>query len=503
MEKYDIVIIGGGPAGYAAAMRSIDFHKKTLLIERDKVGGAGIYNGVLASKTMWELSKDVNLAKKRVDKFSTCSDFELDYNEVIKEIDQALEERTRQLMDHLDGVKEEGYGNVFFYKNGNAKLVSQHEVEITSANGSTQVVYAEHIILATGSKPRYLAHIPIDEKIIVTSNGIHAWKELPKSMVVLGAGVIGCEYATIFSNFGKTKVNVIDKADHILPFEDGDVVNVVENKFEENGIHIHRNSKLIRMEVIDGEVEYELEFEGGNKETFRVEKALVSVGRVPNTEGLGLEEIGIELTDRGAVKDDDTQSSVPHIYAVGDLTADISLVNVGELEGRHAVKRIVGKSKKPLNYDHICSIMFLTPIVAGVGLNESQARAKGISYQVVSIDYSVIPRGIAMRNPTGFFKILVTNDREMKVIGMRAVGAQASTAIQAVGLLISQNKGIEELAELIHPHPSLIEGIQECCRMLLGKSIFKPHIFKDAMKYKGYTAGSYVDLSEDCIGVNC
>lgn len=503
MEKYDIIIIGGGPAGYAAAMRAIDFHKKTLLIEKEKIGGAGLYNGVLSSKTMWELSKDVRLARERVEKFSKETPFELDYNEVKCELNCAINERKHQLESHLEGIKQEGYNDVFFYKNGTGKLISKNEIEITQKDGSKETVFGEYIILATGSSPRYLPHIPIDEKIIVTSDGIHDWEELPESMVVLGAGVIGCEYATIFSNFGQTKVNIIDKADRILPFEDGDIVNVVEKKFEQSNVHIHRTSRLIRMDVVDGKVEYELEFKDGKKEIFHVEKALISVGRIANIKNIGLEEVGIKLTERGSVDDDDTQTNIPNIYAIGDLTADISLVNVGELEGRHAVKRIVGRSKYRLSYNHVCSIMFLNPIIAAVGLNETQARQKGISYQVVSIDYSLIPRGIAMRNPTGFFKILVTNNEEMKVIGMRAVGAQASSAIQAVGLLISQGKGIHELAELIHPHPSLIEGIQECCRMLLGKSIFKPHIFKDAMKYKGYTAGEYFDLSEDCIGVNC
>lgn len=503
MERYEIVIIGGGPAGYAAAMRAIDFGKKTLLIEKSKVGGAGLYNGVLSSKTLWELSKDVNLARKRVEKYSTNSNFQLDFNEVKKELHAAIEQRKEQLESHLVKLKSEGYNDTFFYKNGYGKLLNEHEIEITYTDQSKETIYAENIILASGSRPRYLPHIPIDEKTIVTSDGIHDWEELPKSMVVLGAGVIGCEYATIYSNFGKTKVHIIDKADRILPFEDDDVVNVVENKFEENNIHIHRNSKLIRMEIINGEVEYELEFQDKSREIFHVEKALVSVGRVPNIENLGLEKVNIKLSERGAIEDNDTQTNIPHIYAVGDLTADMALVNVGEIEGRHAVKRIMGLSTRPISYNNICSIMFLKPIIAGVGLNEKQARDRGISYQVVSIDYSLIPRGVAMRNPEGFFKILVTNDKEMRVIGMRAVGPQASSAIQAVGLLIAQEKGIEELAELIHPHPSLIEGIQECCRMLLGKSILKPHIFKDGMKYKGYTDGKYSDKSVECIGIGC
>ena len=261
---------------------------------------------------------------------------------------------------------------------------------------------------------------------------------------------------------------------------------MVEDHFEKNGIHIHRNANLERMEIKDGRVEYELTYLDGRREIFVVDKALVSVGRVPNIEGLELQNAGVELNHKMAIQDYDTQTNVENIWAIGDVTADIALVNVGELEGRHAIHRIAKLAPKPLEYDNVSFIMFLKPEVAGVGLNEKQCKSKGISYQVVAMDYSRIPRAIAMRNPSGFFKILVTNDTEMKVLGMRAVGPHASSAIQAVGLLISQNMSIAALAELVHPHPSLIEGIQECCRMLLGTSIFKPQALGSGIRYTGY-----------------
>ncbi len=486
MEKYEICVIGGGPAGYAAAMRALDLNFKTLLIEKDRIGGAGLYNGALSSKTLWELSKDISHLRERIDKYSTCSTFDLDFSQIKKELDEAVLQRGDMLESHLDALKDEGYNNLFFHKKGSGTLISENKIEITYLDGSKETIFADNIILATGSSPRKLPNIPIDEETIVTSDSIHQWKELPKSLVILGAGVIGCEYATIYSNFGKTKVYLIDKAPRILPFEDEDVANMVEEHFEKNDITIHRSASLLRMEKVDGEVEYEIQNGDGTTETHRVEKALVAVGRVPNTQGLGLEKVGITLNKRGAIENDDTRTSVPNIYAIGDLTADIALVNVGELEGRHAVKRIAKMVHFDLKYDNISYIMFLKPIVAGVGLSEKQCREKGISYQVVTMDYRCIPRAIAMRNPPGFFKIIVTNDQELKVLGMRAVGAQASSAIQAVALLISQGKGIQEIAELIHPHPSLIEGIQECCRMLMGKSIFKPHVFKNGIDYRGY-----------------
>jgi dihydrolipoamide dehydrogenase len=338
-----------------------------------------------------------------------------------------------------------------------------------------------------------LPELPIDEKLVMTSEGIENMTDFPESMVIVGAGVIGCEYATIFSGFGRTKVNLIDKGDRILPFEDKDVVDIIERNLENNGVLIHRNSKLLNMRIINGRVEYELEYTDGSKETFNVEKALISVGRVANLEDLWDDKVGIDVTKRG-IHNDDTQTNVSNIYAVGDLTADISLVNVGELEGRYAVERIFGKPDRKLVYENISTIMFLSPEVAGVGHNETYAKEKGMNYKVVTLEYSTIPRAIAKRNTQGFIKLLVTDDDHMKILGMKVVGNHASSAIQAVAVLISMDKGIEELAECVHPHPSITEGIQECVRMLMGKSMFKPSALKGRISCRRYANGVYDDI---------
>ncbi|MFK7900951.1 MAG: NAD(P)/FAD-dependent oxidoreductase [Cyclobacteriaceae bacterium] len=499
MEKYELCVIGGGPAGYSAAMRAMDFKKKTILIEKEKIGGAGLYNGAFQSKAMWELAKDVATTRQKMVKLSSFDNFQYRYKDVQKELNSAVNERAHQLEKHLDLLTtDDEYKDLFTLSYGTGRFLSKNEVEITATDGTKKVIWAEHIILATGSRPRYLPNIPIDEKIIVTSDGVHKWDRLPDSMVILGAGVIGCEYATIFSNLGRTKVFLIDKAPRILPFEDEDIVNVIESNLEGNGVTIHRNSKLLRMEIVNGEVEYELEYESGEKKVYQVEKALVSVGRVPNTENIGIEKTGIELTERGHIEDDDTQTMIPNIYAVGDITADMSLVNVGELEGRHATRLIFNPSGKKVTYDNVSTIMFLKPEVAGVGLNEIEAQKKGICYKVVRIDYSSIPRALAMGVKQGFFKILVTNDAEMKILGMRALGTHASSAIQAVALLIQMNKGIAALSDMIYPHPSIVEGIRECARCLLGKPVFKPRLFKEIITMGEFGEdGKYKDLSHE------
>ena len=491
MKKFDVVVIGAGPAGYAAAMRAVDFKKKVALIEKRQIGGAGIHHGALWSKTWWELSREAFSIRKHGETLNTGK-VNFNFTRVKTEVRTAIQERMEQLEHHMQNINVSIGDGLFEFIQGSAKVKDTHTIEVNTSGGK-EILEAEYIILATGSKPRYLPTIPIDEENVFTSDGLDKLEEFPKSMVIVGAGVIGCEFATIFSNFGHTKVHLIDKGDRILPFEDEDVVKVIERNLEAKNVLIHRNSRLIDMKLEPNGVVYTLEYTDGSKEVFRVEKALVSVGRVPNYENLFDEGVNIEIDNRGII-DDLTQTSVKNIYAVGDITADISLVNVGELEGRFAVERIFGKPERDLIYENISTIMFLSPEVAGVGMNEIQAREKGLDYKVVSIDYSCIPRAIAMRNTQGFIKILVTNDDKQLILGMRVVGEHASSAIQAVALLISMGKGIKELAELIHPHPSIIEGIQECGRMLLGKSMLKPAVLRNAMVCKTYKGGKYEDL---------
>lgn len=492
MKKFDLCVIGAGPSGYAAAMRAVDFKKKVLLIEKNKIGGAGIHHGALTSKTWWELSREAYTLSQLSNALNVTPP-KHNFLKLNSEVRKAAEERMELLEHHMYNINVSDGNELFTFMKGEAKLITQNTVSIQQ-NGETEEIHADYIILATGSRPRMLPHIPIDEETILTSDGIDKLKEFPKSMVILGAGVIGCEFATIFSNFGMTKVHLIDKGDRILPFEDEDVVKVIEQNLEAKNVLIHRNSQLIEMTVVNDKVHYVLEYTDGSKEVFMVEKALISVGRVPNYENLIDPSIQIEMDARG-IKDNLTQTSLPNVFAVGDITADIALVNVGELEGRYAVERIFGKPTRDLIYENISTIMFLAPEVAGVGLNEIKAKELGIDYRIVSMDYGCISRAIAMRNTQGFMKILVTNDDDMRILGMRVIGEHASSAIEAVALLISMDKGIEELTELIHPHPSIIEGIQECVRMLTNKSILKPSVLRGAMKCGCYANGTYSDIT--------
>ncbi|TNF49944.1 MAG: NAD(P)/FAD-dependent oxidoreductase [Bacteroidetes bacterium] len=480
MEKFDLIVIGGGPAGYAAAMRGIDFGKKVCLIEKDKVGGAGVYNGALSSKTLWEISNKVANINDTIVSEGRAP-YEVSWNEIKRTLAEAIFERKFQYSCHIKLLQTETMNKLLTYERGKGVLNNANEVTIFH-EGTEKVIWGDNIILATGSHPRKVPNIPVDEKIIMTSDGIDQLEEYPKSLVIVGAGVIGCEYATIFSNFGKTKVYIIDRQERILPFEDEDISKLIAANLTSKGVTIHSKAHLERMEIVNGQVEYELSYEDGRKEIIQVEKALLSIGRSPNVEGLGLEKAGVQMSKRGVhIGDDDTRTNVPNIYAVGDVSGRIALVNMGEIEARHAVEKAFGNKPERLSYENVCTIMFLNPEVASVGMNEQQCLQQNIPVKVVKVDYSLITRAIAMRKTQGFFKIIVTNDDQMRILGMRVVGEHASTAIQAVGLLVKLHMPIEVLSELIHPHPSIVEGIQECVRMLLNRSIFKSSVFKDKL----------------------
>ncbi len=200
-----------------------------------------------------------------------------------------------------------------FYEKGDGCIIDKNTVKITKEDGTIKKVTTDNILITTGSRPRIPANITVDEKIILTSDGIKNLTDFPKSMVVLGAGVIGCEFATIFSLMSNTKVSLIDKADRILPFEDEDVTKIIETNLEQHGCRLHHGASLVRMEIKNGEVEYELKYKDGKTEVYTVEKALVSIGRVPNIENIGLENAGIKLNERDCIWDDDTQTNISNI----------------------------------------------------------------------------------------------------------------------------------------------------------------------------------------------
>jgi dihydrolipoamide dehydrogenase len=484
MNHYDVAVIGAGPAGFAAAMRAWDYGKNVLLVEKARMGGAGVHDGALSSKTMWELSKDYRAATRR-DRGFVADRVQVSFDQVKSCVETAVREKEGQLERQLRALSTPipGHAGRVTTLRGAARFVDAHTLRVTGTDpGDDHLVTASNVVIATGSRPRTLPGIDIDGEVVLSSDHIGTLRSFPRSLVIVGAGVIGCEFATIFSNYGQTKVYVIDRAERILPFEDADVAQLCATNLEAKGVTLHRSAKLLDLKVVDGHVRYTIEHATGGRETIDVEKALVAIGRAPNIVDLGLEAAGVALDAKGQIQSTDTVTSVPHIHAVGDATLDIALVNVGEIEGRYAVDRMFGAATCALSYENISTIMFLDPEVASVGLNELQAQAAKVPYRVAVYGYGLVNRCIAMRATSGFIKLLVTDDDELRVLGMRALGAHASTAIEAVSLMVCHRRSVRDLAELLHPHPAVTEALQDCVRMLLGTSIHKPHVFQSELR---------------------
>jgi dihydrolipoamide dehydrogenase len=480
-REFDLCILGAGPAGYAAAMRAHDLGKRVVLIERQSVGGAGIHRGALSSKTLWQLSNDYARAVS-TDRGYCLGDVHVSFKDVIGCVDEATTERESLYLYQLGKLQiANASGGAVEYIRGEASFVSAREVAVRSSNGQVQHIRASYFLIATGSRPRIPDNIVVDGTIVMTSDQIETQVEFPKSLVIVGAGVVGCEYATIFANYAQTAISIIDKQPRILPFEDEDVAEIVAKRFEAAGVTIHRQSKLKSLVVEAGMVHYAVETPDGSVSTHVVERALISIGRVPNVEKLHLENAGVALETSGGIRVTQTQTTAPNIYAAGDVTADVALVNIAELEGRHAVESMFGLAPAPLRYDGLSTIMFLSPEVASCGLNEQLAKKQGIPYRVGVVHNQLVTRNIAMRSTAGFVKLVTAREAPYRILGLRVVGPQASSTIQAAAFLVDRGAPVGEIEHCLHPHPAVPEGVQECARLLLGRSLHKPEVFGDTL----------------------
>ncbi|MCS6895078.1 MAG: NAD(P)/FAD-dependent oxidoreductase [Bacteroidia bacterium] len=471
--QYDLVIIGGGAAGFAGAMRAMDLGKKVLLIEKSRIGGAALSGGALSSKTWWELAKDFDKLFL-TDRGYKVSAFEFSLGELRRIVEQAVEERRQQMLRQIHIYQEQGRLQLIY---GTARFLTPHCVEVLPNNGESFHVEADYFLLATGSRPRTLPNLPIDGQKVFTSDHIDALEELPSELLIVGSGVIGCEFASIFSTFPKVRVTMVEKAERILPYEDPDISSVVMQNLSECNVRFFTQSQIKSLRRDGDIISYEVEDANGKVHQEIASHALIAIGRIPNSENLGLEKIGVAVEPTGQVRSDQTQTTVPNIFVAGDLdTYRAGFVNVAEQEARYAVERMFGRVKRPLEYDHLSWIMFLRPEVAGVGLNEQSARSQGYAYRVVRYNYDLTARGIAMRTKRSFFKLITTDEPDPYILGCRAVGPQASSIIGLVAMMIRFSRRVSDLCTILQPHPALTEGIQECARALLGEAIIKPEL---------------------------
>lgn len=461
VDRYDLCVIGGGPAGVAGAIRAADLGKRVALVDAGPLGGVGIFDGALSSKTLWHLAADYTRAR-RADRGYDGTALSCDWQAVRTEVSAACREAQALLTRQLAALA----GSIHRVE-GRATFVARDVVE-----ASGQRIAADKFLIAVGSKPRVPPNIAVDGERIVTSDHIEHVAELPRRLAIIGAGVVGCEYATVFAHLGRTQVELFDRQPRILPFEDEDVSAVVAQRFAAIGVHVHRSAKLERVTRVGDEAEVAWKDETGEVQIRRYDHVLVATGRVPATAGLGLDVAGVAVDAGGGITVDGTRTRTSHVWAAGDVTPDLMLANLAELEARHAVEDMYGLDPPAIVHEAQSAIYFLSPEVAAVGLNEQMAKAKGIRYRAAVVSNALNRRNLAMRSTVGFVKLLARPDG--RLLGLRVVGPQAGTCIQGVALLIGQGGTLDAVERCVHPHPAVTEGVLEAARLLLGTSLYKP-----------------------------
>lgn len=465
--SYDLCVIGGGPAGIAGAIRATDLGKRVALVDAGPLGGAGIWDGALSSKAMWHLSGDYVRACRDDRGYRGGAGLVLSWEALRAEVTSACREAQALLEKQLAALA----GSITRIS-GRGAFVGPHVVEV---NGER--IEAERFLLAVGSKPRVPAMFPVDGVRVLTSDHVEHLAELPARLAIIGAGVVGCEYATVFANLGKTQVELFDRQSRILPFEDEDISAVVARRFKELGVSVHREAKINAVSA-DGVVQWD-DCEGKAQER-RYDAVLVATGRAPAVANLGLEHAGVEVDKSGGIVVVGERTTAAHVWAAGDATPDLMLANLAELEARRAVEDMHGLAPRELVHEAQSSMYFLSPEVGTVGLNESMAKAKGLKYRAAIVANALNRRNIAMRSTVGFVKLLAAPDG--KLLGLRVVGPQAGTCIQGVALLIGRGGTIEDVEHCVHPHPAVTEGVLEAARLLLGRSIYKPSALPDLVR---------------------
>jgi dihydrolipoamide dehydrogenase len=492
---FDLVVIGSGPGGFAAANRALDFGLNVALIEKKHLGGTGIINGVLTSKTMYELSMDYAVAA-RIDRGYRASALSVDFGQVRNTVLEAAREKQYQMRSQIETFTNKSEKGNLSLITGHARFIDATTIEVEEKSNRL-IIKGTHFIIATGSRPREYPGLKTDGKRIITSNDILSLSEFPGRLLIIGSGIIGCEFATIFSNFKQTQVHLLDRANRVLPYEDDDLSRFVAQSLEDNGVIIHHTAQMRCIREYPRHLEVVLDYDAGHSKVIEVDVAFIAIGRIPNTDDLGLENLGIRPDKRGIISTTETgkvinSRELSNIYAVGDITGHAQLYSVAEFEGRLAVEDIMGNICYKPDYSNMSTLMFFKPEVAAVGANEKTLQKKGIGYKAVYYSNHLVNRAIAMRNTSGFVKILVSNDDKQRILGMRAAGPQASAFIVAIAHLINQGNSVSEVLRIFYPHPSITEGIQESMRALASKSIYKPVAFPENIIVSEWNPGDPV-----------
>ena len=461
MERYDLVVIGAGPGGYVAAIRAAQLGLSVAVVEKDQPGGVCLNWGCIPSKailTSAEMYEDLKQGERYGIKVSGLS---FDYPQVIK--------RSRQVAGRLaKGVEYLLKKNKVPLFKGAGRLEAKNRVVIEASGQEAQQVEAERIVIATGSRERTLPGLEVDGKQVLTSYEALTEQAIPESLVIIGGGAIGVEFAYIYSTFG-CRVTIVEMEKQLLPGVDSEIVQELERSFKKKGIEILTQTMFHRLEKYPGRVELILDNAGTLKER-TTNKVLVAVGRAPISADLGLEEAGVEI-DRGYIQvNEQLQTANTAIYAIGDVNGPPLLAHAASEEGIAAVEYMTGEREKGLDSSRIPACIYCQPQVAVFGLSEEQAQAQGYEVKVGRFPFRALGKALAAGHDEGMVKLVVEKEYG-EILGCHIVGRGATDLIAEVGLARTLEATTAELSETVHAHPTLSEAIMEAALDAEGRGI--------------------------------
>jgi dihydrolipoyl dehydrogenase len=465
MASFDVIFLGGGPAGYVGAIRCAQLGLSTAVVEREGLGGTCVIWGCIPAKALLEAASIANRARH-------ASDFGVNVGEIKTDYGVAMKRSRAVSNQNSKGVEFLFKKNKITWIKGTGTLTGKNTVSVKTADGKDEKHDAKKaVVVATGSRVRGLPQVGLElnKTTIISSDEALILEKAPKSMIIVGAGAVGCEFADVFNAFG-SQVTLIDVMPAILPLEDADSSKEVERAFRKRGITVLTGAKISNVKAAKNSVSMTVEA-GGEKKDLTADVVLVAAGRAPNVEQIGLKEAGVQLTDRGFVKiNERMETTAKGIYAIGDVAGPPMLAHKGEHEGIVLAELLAGKSTHGMDYANIPNATYCHPEVASIGLTEQQCKDKKLDYKVGKFPFLANGRARTSGETEGFVKI-IRDAKYGEILGAHIVGAHATELIHELVVARTNEYTVEEVVLAIHAHPTLSEAIAEAALDSVGKMI--------------------------------
>ncbi|MFD1553529.1 dihydrolipoyl dehydrogenase [Putridiphycobacter roseus] len=454
MMKYDVVIIGSGPGGYVSAIRFAQLGFKTAIIEKyDTLGGTCLNVGCIPSKALLDSSEHYFNAKHNFTKHG------IELDNLKANLEQMIQRKADVVAQTCAGVSYLMDKNKIDVHTGLGSFVDATHVKVVNDKGEETVLEAKNIIIATGSKPNYFPGMEPDKDRIITSTEALVLKEIPKRLIVIGGGVIGLELGSVYARLG-TEVEVLEFADSIIPTMDRSLGKELTKVLKKEGFKFHLKTKVQKVENTGNGVRVTALNKKDEEVVLEGDYCLVAVGRKPYTAGLGLENAGVKVTDRGMVETNDhLQTNIPNIFAIGDVVKGAMLAHKAEEEGTYVAEFLAGQ-KPHIDYNLIPGVVYTWPEVAAVGQTEEQLKAAGVKYKVGSFPFKALGRARASMDVMGFVKILADEATD-EVLGVHMIGARAADMIMEAVTAMEFRASAEDISRISHPHPTFTEAVRE------------------------------------------